>query len=120
MKTRQVVLRGKLQGMKRDSSKLEWHLLPWEETESVLQVLGFGKKVYGENNWQKVESGEIRYRNAAHRHLAAIGKGEYLDQETGLPHYAHALCSLLFAFWHSRRNHGKADRNDASRKQSRV
>lgn len=34
---------------------------------------------------------------AAMRHLAARAEGVLVDEESGLPHLAHAVCSLLFA-----------------------
>lgn len=33
---------------------------------------------------------------AAMRHLAAWRDGEQLDEESGLPHLAHALCCIVF------------------------
>ena len=107
---RKVILHGS--GMKHDAGKPLWWLLPWEEIEDVVKILTFGAKKYKPNNWRKVDGGEERYLNAALRHISAIGKGEYLDKETKSPHYAHAICSLLFAFWHSRgRANGKPDGN---------
>lgn len=88
-------------GLKHDSNKPQWHLLPWEELESVVKVLGFGAKKYGKNNWQRVQSGEQRYLDATLRHVKAILTTESLDDQTRLPHYAHAIASLMFAYWHS-------------------
>lgn len=89
------------QGQKFDDSKPQWILLPWVQVEEVVKVLTFGAKKYAPGNWQKVRPGEERYLSACYRHLASIHKGESLDKETGYSHYAHAICSLLFAFWHS-------------------
>lgn len=83
-----------------------WDLLPWAEAEEVIKVLTFGAKKYAPENWKKVQNGEKRYRAAALRHLSAIGQGIQKDGETGLTHYSHAICSLLFAAWHSK-NKGK-------------
>ena len=99
--SREITIRGK--GLKNDAWKPMWSLLPWAELEEVVKVLTFGAKKYKAENWRYVPRGRARYTDAALRHLAAIGKGEALDSETGLSHYAHAICSLLFAFWHSRR-----------------
>ena len=88
-------------GTKHDQEKPRWSLLPWEQLEEVVKVLTFGAQKYEAYNWQKVKQGKDRYMNAALRHIAALGKGEHVDPETGLSHYAHAICSLLFSFWHS-------------------
>ena len=90
-------------GRKNDQKKLMWGLLPWAELSEVVRVLTFGAKKYAPGNWMKVKDGERRYFDAALRHISAIGNGDREDSETGLNHYAHAICSLLFAFWHSRR-----------------
>lgn len=85
-----------LEGTKHDAGKLEWHLLPLAEVEDVVAVLMHGARKYGEDNWQRVENGPQRYYNAAMRHLAADRQGQLLDAESGLPHLAHAITSLLF------------------------
>lgn len=91
-------------GQKLDSAKPMWDLLPWEELEEVVKVLTFGAKKYAPENWQKVENGERRYRAAAFRHLAEIGKGVWQDAETGLSHYSHVICCALFASWHGKKS----------------
>lgn len=88
-------------GVKHDDGKPMWSLLPWEQMESVVKILTFGAKKYKADNWRIVADGEKRYLNAALRHICAIQKGESDDGETGQSHYAHAICSLLFAFWHN-------------------
>lgn len=93
---------GKIPGRKDDGKKLRWTLLPLLEIEEVVKVLEFGAVKYQVDNWKKVDDGEMRYLNAAYRHLAEIGKKQATDEETGFSHYAHAICSLLFACWHSK------------------
>lgn len=91
-------------GRKDDGQKAQhYELLPWQVLEEVVRVLGFGAKKYKANNWKLVDDAERRYLNAAYRHMAKIEPGtEALDEETGLSHYSHALCSLLFAAWHAK------------------
>lgn len=84
-------------GRKDDQGKLSWDLLPFSATEQVLKVLMHGAKRYGEFDWKLVDDGERRYWNAAMRHLIAYQQGETLDPDSGLPHLAHAACSVLFA-----------------------
>lgn len=80
---------------RHDQGKTDWSLLPIKAIELVLQVLMFGAKKYGRDNWK---SG-FHYRrcyNSCQRHLAAWIELEDNDKESGLPHLAHAVCSLLF------------------------
>lgn len=84
------------EGHKDDTGKLEWHLMPWNALREVVRVLMYGKSKYGENNWRYLDKPDRRYLNAAIRHLEAHMSGEYQDPESGLPHLAHAACSLLF------------------------
>lgn len=83
-------------GRKDDQGKAQWDLVPWEAMEPVVRVLMHGAKKYGPHNWRLVDRWEERYWNAAMRHLLAYGTGHSLDEETGLPHLAHAMCCLLF------------------------
>jgi len=85
------------EGIKHDSDKLRYSLLPWIALKEVVKVLEFGAKKYAINNWQKIES--QRYKDAAMRHLVAIFEGEWLDKESQLPHAAHCCCCLLFLIW---------------------
>lgn len=87
------------EGKKHDSGKPRWSLLPWDVLEWVVKVLTFGATKYEDNNWQRVENAKDRYESALHRHLCAHKRGEWLDQESNLPHLAHAMCCLIFWFW---------------------
>ena len=86
-------------GVKHDSGKPRFSLLPLKQIETVVAVLEFGARKYAPGNWQKVENPRDRYFDAAMRHVFAWRNGEKLDQETQLPHLAHAVCCLLFLMW---------------------
>lgn len=86
-------------GQKHDSGKRRFLLLPWRELGIVVDVLEHGAAKYGVHNWTIVPHGKERYLDAALRHLHAVILGETHDPESGLPHLAHATCSLLFALW---------------------
>lgn len=86
-------------GIKHDHGKAPWHLLPWSSVAAVVSVLEYGALKYAPNNWQRLVAPEDRYFSAAMRHLVAWRGGEKLDPESGLPHLAHAACSLLFLLW---------------------
>ena len=53
--------------------------------------------ISGAENWRHVPDGQTRYYDAALRHLTAWRDGEFLDDESGLPHLAHAIVSAMFA-----------------------
>lgn len=83
-------------GLKLDEGKTRYDLLPAASLEHVAQVLTFGAKKYAPDNWRKVDGWRWRYYRAALGHLLAWWRGEKLDQESGLPHLAHAACCVLF------------------------
>jgi len=88
-------------GVKYDSGKPRWDLLPFEQVEEVVKVLTSvvqsGK--YTDDNWKTVPNARKRYIAAGMRHFKAWICGEKLDKETGLNHLAHAICCLLFLMW---------------------
>lgn len=61
----------------------------------VARVMEYGAKKYDRKNWSLVENQE-RYESASLRHQIAFHNGEYLDDESGLQHMAHSICSQLF------------------------
>jgi len=98
-------------GIKFDSEKIDWSLLESliPQLEQVVKVLMYGEKKYARNNWQKVKPTR-RYYAAMIRHLIQ-NKTEYLDQESNLPHWAHALCDLLFIAWQEELKWKKRSKN---------
>lgn len=86
-------------GVKNDSKKIAWQLLPWAEVEEVAQVMDDGAKKYSPDNWRIVPNAQERYFSAAIRHLVAWQKGEKKDPESGRSHLAHGICCLLFLMW---------------------
>ena len=83
-------------GRKDDSGKPRWSLVPEQDLGDVVKVLTYGARKYGDDNWRWVEDGPRRYYDAAMRHLMAYRQGHWTDDESGLPHLAHAMASLLF------------------------
>lgn len=61
----------------------------------VARVMEYGAKKYDRKNWALVEDKE-RYESASLRHQMSFHNGEYLDDESGLQHMAHSICSQLF------------------------
>ena len=86
-------------GRKFDNGKRRWSLLPWGALEVVVDVLEFGARKYEVDNWKHVPDARKRYTDALLRHVAEVGKGNWTDDETGLPHTAHAACCCLFLLY---------------------
>ena len=82
-------------GVKHDDNKARYDLLPPEAIASLVDIRTYGAKKYGDRNWER----GINYSRlvaALLRHLSAWLLGERLDQESHLPHLAHAFCTLAF------------------------
>ncbi len=87
------------EGKKFDGGKYRHSLLPPGVLKEVIKVLEYGAEKYGENNWQQLTDGRRRYYDAAMRHMDAWKEGVKIDEESGLHHLAHAMCSLMFLVW---------------------
>lgn len=85
-----------IQGVKLDSGKPRYSLMPPIALELIVKVLTFGAEKYSPNNWKYVDNAEERYLDATMRHIEAYRRGEFLDAESGLPHLAHAGCCISF------------------------
>lgn len=94
-------------GRKDDIGKDRWELLPIGPARAVVHVLMYGAVKYGPDNWQHVPEARDRYFGAALRHLLAWREGQLVDPESGLPHLAHAACSLLFLLWFDDKREGE-------------
>jgi len=76
----------------------------WQAFGEVHKVLEYGAAKYDAHNWQNVlggPNGPQRYVEACRRHLMADAAGEVNDAESGLPHWAHALCCCLFLIYNA-------------------
>lgn len=80
-----------------NEGKLRYDLIPHEALKGVAQVLTFGAKKYGEDNWRK----GLSWRSvlaSAERHLEAFKSGEDYNvaDDPGLMHIDHAITNLMF------------------------
>ena len=87
-------------GRKFDGGKLQYGLLPPLALKEIVEILTFGAEKYEPDNWIHVPDSKRRYFDAAQRHIWAWKQGEQLDQESRLPHLAHAMCCLMFLYEH--------------------
>ena len=83
-------------GLKFDSDKPQYSLIPPNILEEVAHVLTFGAKKYAPDNWKQVDNAIKRYTDAHMRHTEAMRKGELNDPESGYSHASHAICCLMF------------------------
>ena len=84
-------------GIKHDIGKSQIGLLPRYPLEQAGLAMAYGAQKYGRHNWRLGISVQ-RNLDAALRHILAANEREDLDPESGLPHLAHALCCIMFAF----------------------
>ena len=100
-------------GIKHDTQKDRWDLLPLGPVRMVVKVLMHGAKKYAEWNWQIVVSEDPdRYYAAPMRHIYDWREeGQLYDKESKLPLLAHVICCFIFLLWHDLRkdNHAKTD-----------
>jgi len=92
-----------MQGVKYDTEKLRFDLIPKGTIKEIVKVLTFGSKKYADDNWQVVPGKRKRYYAALMRHIDAWWTGEINDPETKLSHLAHAGCCILFLLWVEKR-----------------
>lgn len=86
--------------VKQDLGKLRYDLLPFDAVDEVVRVLTYGIKKYPkpEENWRVNSSKEDikRYEAALLRHMSEYMQGNYMDEESGLPHIAQVATNALF------------------------
>ena len=83
-------------GVKYDSDKLQYSLLPPFALAEVVKCLTFGAKKYAPENWKKVDDAKKRYLDAAMRHIELLRQGEVYDKESDTHHLACAMTNLAF------------------------
>ena len=80
-------------GARYNDGKIDLSLIPMHTLEDEARVWMYGEKKYKRFNWMKGMQWMIPFA-CLMRHLAAWQRGEENDQESGLPHLAHAMCNL--------------------------
>lgn len=80
---------------KHDDGKLRYDLIPAGPLRDIVAVFTFGAQKHEDNNWRKGKRWGSMYA-AVQRHLQAFNNGQDLDEESGLPHLAHAAVGIMF------------------------
>lgn len=81
-------------GMKNQSEKNKYSIIPTIMWEALSKVLSFGANKYSPENYKNepVEG----YVDSMFRHFIAWRNGEYYDPESGLPHVYHMFANAGF------------------------
>lgn len=82
-------------GLRFNSGKLRYELVPVYAQEEYVRVLSAGAKKYGDHNW-RLGMPWTTVMACIERHLMAVKKGEDYDPETGLLHTAHIMANSAF------------------------
>lgn len=124
------------EGLKFDTDKVRFELLPPELLYATATILTFGAKKYADRNWE-LGMNWSRVFGALMRHMWCWfgGKGPTsknfvfgsTDDETGHSHLWHAACCLAFLIAYEERGTGVDDRplaetygNDANEDMSKA
>lgn len=84
----------KLTGGQKGMKQARFGLIPSKPLWEVARVYGYGAEKYANRNWEKGYDWGLSY-DAMMRHLNQFWQGEYLDDESELPHLAHAVFHCL-------------------------
>lgn len=82
------------EGVKHDSGKPRFDLIPARPMQDIAAVYAYGAIKYADRNWE-LGIDYSRIYAATQRHLHAYWAGQDLDEESALPHLAHAAFGLL-------------------------
>ena len=80
-------------GARYNAGKPDMSLIPLCTLEDEAKVWAYGKQKYAAWNWAKGMDWSVPLACAL-RHLSKWQAGEENDEESGLPHLAHAMCNL--------------------------
>lgn len=83
-------------GSRFNHGKVRYDLLPWRAIGEVARVSTFGAAKYAPRNWERGLTASGCFASCQ-RHLRAWWGGEDRDEESGLPHLAHAAWNCLAA-----------------------
>lgn len=98
-----------MSGLRYNSGKPRWSLLPWDALAAVLNVMELGATKYAPRNWEKGLSWEQTY-DALMRHLQAWYARNDRDEEWNQLHLAHAAWNVLVLLAFQLRGAGTDDR----------
>lgn len=82
---------------KTSAGKVPIWLVPIRALFGAARVFAYGIKKYAKGNYVKCPANVAveRYGGATIRHLTEMQNERFIDDESGLPHLDHAICSLV-------------------------
>lgn len=84
-------------GKKYDQGKPQLSLLDYGFLEGIAKIREYGVEKYNDpESWKHVPDALKRYKDAMLRHLFAFLDGKELDEESGLRHWDHFKCNVMF------------------------
>lgn len=91
-------------GVKDATNKDDLSLVPYAAMAAIARVREFGNNKYKDPaKWYQFDEGLPKFVTAAQRHIAKhqdavlYGNGSVIDDESGLAHLDHAICTLALA-----------------------
>lgn len=81
-------------GGQKGSKAQRFDLVPLDAVAAIAEVYDFGSKKYADDNWRLGYQWSLSF-SALMRHLTAFWEGVETDEESGLPHLAHAGFHVL-------------------------
>lgn len=83
-----------------DTALLEaWAYFPQVWMDEVVRVLDFGQKKYAAWNWAKGQRWGCTLGSLIRHIRCIVEKNEALDSDSGLNHWGHIGCNLIFLVW---------------------
>lgn len=98
-----------------NKGKTLWSLIPKRPLHDIARVFTYGAAKYSDRNWEAPGFDYSSVYDSAMRHLDSWWQGQDIDEESGLPHLAHACANLLFLAQYRYSGYGKDDRKDLTR-----
>lgn len=78
---------------------IQW-ILSMQGLDDVAAVGDYGAKKYSQGNWRGGAEW-MRFLGSCSRHLIKVIRGQWLDDESHLPHLAHVIYNCLILLeWH--------------------
>lgn len=98
-KSTETIVTNAITGGQKAKKDVEYALLPWPQLREVARVYSMGSTKYAPYNWSKGYDWSLSFSSLL-RHAEQFWSGEDTDEESGLPHLAHAVfhCLTLIYF----------------------
>lgn len=94
-----------MEGIRHNQGKLRFDLVPSIFNQQVAEVFTFGAQKYAPDNWKYFTDEQQKEIIASLlRHINAYHAGVVFDEESGLPHLAHAAANIAMILYYADQN----------------